>query len=118
MKPILKIFKKSLLSLRTTYEEPNSTFKMAEENRTDALIIKPKHKSNPGSVRQSYDGVRIRGTLESKAVDARGRAEAVIISVHEILNHFKASCQIPDLRRQGKYNEKKKRTIVLKMNNP
>ena len=60
---------------------------------------------------QNYDAIRIRGIPKSKAKDARDKEKADLNAVHGILNQLQASCQIQDLRRQEKYDEKKNENV-------
>ena len=107
---------KNLLILKTTFEL-KFYFKTAEKSKNDLFVIKPKPENKPRSVNQNYDGIRFRGIPESKAKDARDRAKAVLNAVYESLNHIQVSCQIQDLRRQEKY-ENKTRKVILRVNNP
>ena len=124
-------------SLINTRRQPELTAKItfldekiAELNKTIAEIkvgfekkdtpkIQPPPKTNP---KLSYDGIRIRGLPESKALTPRARHENDMEEVNKVFGFLNVDCEISDLRRLGSYEEAKtsgkNRTIIVDLANP
>ena len=66
---------------------------------------------------QGLTSIRMRGIPESKEKNPRMRQEHDLPEVQKILSHLDVETEIGDIVRLGKYDENKRRTILLKVPN-
>ena len=85
----------------------------ASPRRSD--VSQPKENLPPRT--EELDGIRIRGIPELKEKNARLRNEHDYSEVQQILSHLEVNAEFGDIVRLGQYEEKKTRTILLKVPN-
>ena len=92
---------------------------MKNETRTAPLtqshVSQPEEKLSPWT--EELDGIRIRGAPELKEKNARRRNEHDYSEFQKIRSHREVNAEIGDIVRLGQYEEKKTRTILLKVPN-
>ena len=64
---------------------------------------------------ENYDGTRFTGSPELISTNSRIRYEHDLKEVKTIAKHFTVTCNVTDLKRSGKYQEGKSRTLVAKI---
>ena len=73
-----------------------------------------KHKEK-FSNKEYYDGIRFRDIPELVSTNNRDIYEHDLKEVKAIGKHLRVTCNVTDLKRVGKYRERKSRTLVAKI---
>ena len=71
----------------------------------------------PPKPAEQLDGIRIRGILESTEKEARLRQDHDLAEFQKVLTHMGVNASIGDVKRLGRYDENKIRTILLNVPN-
>ena len=100
--------KKTVTEIKTqlTTKQPDSDYPI----QPSSIVSRRKPPPKPA---EELDGIRIRGIPESTNKETRLRQE----QVQEVLTHMDVNASIRDVKRLGRYEENKTRTILLKVPN-
>ena len=95
---------KSAIEIKSVQPSP------AEPKPVDALQTQRKILK-----KEYYDNIRFRGIPELNSTNSRDRCEHDLKEVKAIAKHLRVTCNVTDLKRLGKYQEVKSRTLVVKI---